>query len=54
MDSVHKSVRDYLRAADIVIDLLKSDGAITDHELTMLQGYTTRIQSLLSRLTPHA
>jgi hypothetical protein len=44
---IQKAVRDYLRAADIVIDLLKNNGHVSDQERTMLQAYNTRMQSFL-------
>jgi hypothetical protein len=47
MEFVQKAVRDYLRAADIVIDLLKANGDLSDREVTMLQAYNTRLQSFL-------
>jgi hypothetical protein len=47
MEFVQKAVRDYLRAADIVIDLLKANGDLSDQEVTMLQAYNTRMQSFL-------
>jgi hypothetical protein len=43
---LQKPVRDYLRAADIVIALLKSDSPLTEHEMTMLQAYNIRIEAL--------
>jgi hypothetical protein len=48
MEFVQKAVRDYLRAADIVIDLLKANGDLSDQELTMLQAYNSRMQSFLA------
>jgi hypothetical protein len=47
MDTVQKSVREYLRAADIVIDLLKNNGNLSDRECDLLQAYNTRMQSFL-------
>jgi hypothetical protein len=44
---IQKAVRDYLRAADIVIDLLKNNGHVSDQERTMLQAYNARMQSFL-------
>ena len=46
---IQKSVRDYLRAADILIDWLKSDSPLTEHEMTMLQAYNIRIEALRSK-----
>ena len=45
---IQKPVRDYLRAADIFIDLLRSDSPLTEHEMTMLQAYNKRIEALCS------
>jgi hypothetical protein len=43
---IQKPVRDYLRAADIFIDFLKSNSPITEHEMNMLQAYNSRIEAL--------
>jgi hypothetical protein len=48
MDTIQRSVREYLRAADIVIDLLKNNGALSDQESDLLQAYSTRMQSFSS------
>jgi hypothetical protein len=50
---VQKPVRDYLRAADILIDLLKSDSLLTEREITMLQGYNSRIEALSEKCLKH-
>jgi hypothetical protein len=47
MDTVQKSVREYLRVADIVIDLLKNNGDLSEHECKLLQAYNSRLQSFL-------
>ena len=49
---IQKPVRDYLRAADIFIDFLKSNSPITEHEMTMLQAYNIRIEALRSEKCP--
>jgi hypothetical protein len=49
---IQKPVRDYLRAADIFIDFLKSNSPITEHEMTMLQAYNVRIEALRSQKCP--
>lgn len=50
---IQKPVRDYLRAADILIDLLKSDSLLTEREITMLQGYNSRIEALSEKCLKH-
>jgi hypothetical protein len=49
---IQKPVRDYLRAADIFIDFLKSNSPITEHEMTILQAYNIRIEALRSEKWP--
>jgi hypothetical protein len=43
---IQKPVRDYLRAADIVIEHLRNGGPVSEQEMTMLQAYNARIESL--------
>lgn len=50
---IQKPVRDYLRAADIFIDWLKSDSPLTKREMTMLQAYNSRIEALSERCLKH-
>ena len=50
---IQKPVRDYLRAADILIDWLKSDSPLTKRELTMLQVYNSRIETLSEKCLKH-
>jgi len=44
---VQQAVRNYLRAADIVLDLLKENGHLSDEELRMLEAYNSRIHTFL-------
>ena len=50
---IQQPVRDYLRAADILIDWLKSDSLLTKREMTMLQGYNSRIEALSEKCLKH-
>ena len=41
---IQKSVRDFLRAADIVIAHLRNGGPLSEQEMTLLQAYNARIE----------
>ena len=45
---IQKPIRDYLRAADIIIDYLRRDTMLSAQEFGMLQAYNMRITALCS------
>lgn len=48
---IQKPVRDFLRTADIVLDLLKTGHCFSEQEVMMLQAYNTRIEGFLDAFT---
>ncbi len=48
---IQKPVRDFLRTADIVLDLLKTGHFFSEQEVMMLQAYNTRIEGFLDAFT---
>jgi hypothetical protein len=50
---IQKPVRELLRAADIVLDRLKSGHPFSEQEIMMLQGYNTRIAACLTGRAAH-
>ena len=45
---VQKSVKEFLRAADIILDRLRSGHPFSEQEVMMLQTYNTRIAASLA------
>lgn len=44
---IQKPVKDFLRTADIVLDLLKTGHVFSEQEVVMLHAYNTRIEAFL-------
>ena len=44
---IQKPIRDYLRAADMVMAHLRNGGTLSEQEMTMLQAYNARIECLV-------
>ena len=44
---IQKPIRDYLRAADMVMAHLRNEGPLSEQEMTMLQAYNARIECLV-------
>jgi hypothetical protein len=47
MEHIEKEVREYLRAGDILIALLKTGKELSAEEVRYIEVYTTRIRSFL-------
>ena len=45
---VQKPVKEFLRAADIILDRLRSSHPFSEQEVMMLQAYNTRIAASLA------
>jgi hypothetical protein len=47
MHDVQKPVREYLRSADVLLELLRNGARLSPNEMTVLQAYTTQLKSFL-------
>jgi hypothetical protein len=45
---IQKPVKEFLRAADIILDRLRSSQPFSEQEVMMLQAYNTRIAASLA------
>lgn len=50
---IQKPVKEFLRAADIVLDRLKSGHLFSEEELMLLQAYNARIAAWLTHRAVH-
>jgi hypothetical protein len=44
---VQKPVREFLRSADVLLELLRNGAELPKHEVTILQAYITQLRSFL-------